>query len=155
RQAFGKDGSGTFFSEALIMCLNGMGASRRAGKKTWRVDAASLSHGLLAVMQLIAERENLPLSCECRVQKPVSLHFPALGKVLVRVNCQIDEMKHESNITLTQGNMVKNSPPGEPRPWIESAISGDATISVKYAHFPDERIDDSLIPPVYDLELPL
>ena len=155
RQAFGKDGSGTFFSEALIMCLNGMGASRRAGRTTWRVDAASLSHGLLSVMQLIAERENLPLSCECRVQKPVSLHFPTLGKVLVRVNCQIDEMKRESNITLTQGNMVKNSPPGEPRPWIESAISGDATISVKYAHFPDERIDDSLIPPVYDLELPL
>ncbi|MCB0292049.1 MAG: caspase family protein [Calditrichaeota bacterium] len=154
RQAFGKDGGGTFFSEALIMCLNGMGANQRGGKKIWRVDAASLSYGLANVMELIAERENLPLSCDCRMQKPVSLHFPALGQVLVRVNCLVEGMQHESNITLTQGNTVKNSPPGGPRPWIESAISGDATISVKYTNFPDETIKDSLLPPVYDLELP-
>lgn len=155
RQAYGKDGRGTFFSEALIMCLNGIGASRRGGKKTWRVDAASLSNGLVNVMNLIAERENLPLSCDCRMQKPVSLHFPNLGQVLVRVNCLVEGMKQESNITLIQGNTVKNSPPGEPRPWIESAISGDATITVKYANFPEEIVNDLLIPPVYDLELPL
>lgn len=155
RQAFGRDGEATFFSEALVMCLEGMGASRQAGTQKWRVDAATLSSGIASVMQAIADRENEPLSCDCHIQKPVALHYPTSGRVMVKVNCQSDEMNDEANITLTQGTDVKNSPAGDPRPWVEPAKAGSANIAVTYSNFPDESVNEPMVPPVYDLELPL
>lgn len=155
RQAFGRDGEATFFSEALIMCLEGMGARRQAGTKNWRVDATTLSMGIVSVMQAIADRENEPLSCDCRIQKPVALHFPSSGQVMVKINCQSDDMNDEAHITLTQGDDVKVSPAGDPRPWVEPAKAGSANIVVRYTNFPDETVSESMVPPVYDLELPL
>tara|TARA_R110002074_G_scaffold106618_1_gene230391 strand:+ start:51969 stop:53105 length:1137 start_codon:yes stop_codon:yes gene_type:complete len=155
RQAFGRDGGETFFCEALIMCLDGMGASRLAGGRNWRVDAATLSYGLLSVIHTIAARENVPITCECRVQKPVPLHFPDTGRVMVKVCCNSDDMNNEADITLVQDSCVKTSPPGDPRPWIQPVTAGQVDISVKFNSFPAEFIRDLIDPPVYDLEFPL
>jgi hypothetical protein len=155
RQAFGRDGGETFFCEALIMCLEGMGASRRPGTQSWRVDAATLGIGLVSVMQAIAERENEPLSCESRIQKPVPLHFPKSGRVIVKVNFNSETMKNEATITFTQGDRVKVSPAGERRPWVESADAGQAEIKVTYTSFPPDIVSENMPPPVFDLELPL
>lgn len=155
RQAFGRDGGETFFCEALIMCLDGMGASRLAGGRNWRVDAATLSRGLVSVIQAIAARENLPLSCECRMQKPEPLHFPPNGLVMVKVGCKSEDMNNEADITLMQDTGIKMSPPGDPRPWIQPAVAGNVDIRVKFSNFPTEGINELIDPPVYDLEFPL
>lgn len=154
RQAFGRDGEGTFFSEALLMCLNGIAANRPSPRK-WQVDAASLGNALVSIMQSLAERENKPLSCECRVQRPEALHYPPIGQVLVKIDCDTKQRQDESNIQLTQGAHVFNSPSGDPRPWLQSVEAGDVNIQVTYTSFPAETIDDRLMPPVYRVDLPL
>ena len=107
------------------------------------------------MIHTIAARENVPITCECRVQKPVPLHFPDTGRVMVKVCCNSDDMNNEADITLVQDSCVKTSPPGDPRPWIQPVTAGQVDISVKFNSFPAEFIRDLIDPPVYDLEFPL
>jgi len=151
RQAFGRDGEETFFCQALIKCFEGMGA-RKSGPQ-WRVDAASLSTALVSIVETIGAKENQPLSCECTVQKPVVLHFPAGGRVLVKVDCETPEMNAEADITLTQAGAVQASPPGGARPWTGEVEAGQAHLEVRFQSFPDETVDDLMLPPTYNLEL--
>lgn len=152
RQAYGRDGEETFFCKALIMCLDGVAA--RKGGPQWRVDAGSLSSALVSVVESIAATENLPLSSDCRVQKPIPLHYPmAGGAVVVKVDCEPDQASAEADISVTQGTQVIRSPAGEPRPWIGRVKAGTARINVTFTSFPPEMVDDHMTPPTYDLEV--
>lgn len=152
RQAYGRDGEETFFCKALIMCLDGV-AARKAGPK-WRIDAASLSSALVSVMETIGATENLPLASDCRVQKPVPLHYPDGGTVVVKVDCEPEQANAEANISVKQGsNIIHVSPAGQPRPWMGQVNAGKATIEVKFASFLPEIVDDEMTPPTYEVEV--
>jgi hypothetical protein len=151
RHAYGKAGEETFFCKALIACLNGV-AARKPGLE-WRVDSASLSSALPAAMAAMAAAENLPLDCECRVQRPAPIHFPNSGAVLVQVNCSPDAVKPESTITVTQGATTLTSPAGESRPWLGKIVAGSATVEVRFSHFPPEVRQIQAAPPTYEVEV--
>lgn len=153
RKAYGRDGEETFFCKALIMCLEGVGA-RKAGPK-WRIDAASLSSALVSVMETLGATENLPLTSDCRVQKPIPLHYPDGGAVVVKVDCETDQANAEANISVRQGTtLVHKSQAGERRPWMGRVTAGPTKVDVTFANYPPDSIDDEMTPPTYDYEVP-
>jgi hypothetical protein len=152
RQAYGRDGEETFFCKALIMCLDGV-AARKAGTK-WRIDAASLSSGLVSVVAAMAATENLALTSDCSIQKPVPIHFPGGGKVVIKVDCEPDAVKAEATILVTQGADVLSSPAGESRPWMGRIKAGGAKVEVTFARFAPYVVEDQMTPPTYEVEVP-
>jgi len=152
RKAYGRDDEETFFCKALIMCLEGVGA-RKAGPK-WRIDAASLSSALVSVMETLGTTENLPLTSDCRVQKPVPLHYPNGGAVVVKVDCEPDQANAEANISVMQGsNIIHMSQAGERRPWMGRVTAGPTKVEVTFATYPPEIVDEEMTPPTYDIEV--
>ena len=153
RKAYGRDGEETFFCKALIMCLEGVGA-RKAGPK-WRIDAASLSSALVSVMETLGATENLPLTSDCRVQKPIPLHYPDGGAVVVKVDCETDQANAEANISVRQGTtLVHKSQAGERRPWMGRVTAGPTKVDVTFANYPPDSIEEEMSPPTYDYEVP-
>ena len=153
RKAYGRDGEETYFCKALMMCLDGA-AARKAGPK-WSIDTAMLGTALAAVVDILAKKENQPLSCDCPAQKPVPLHFPRKAQVLLKVDSNDPQRSAEADIEVHQGQIVYRSQPGEARPWTESVDPGDTRVEIRYQSFPDEAHDDRLMPPTYELDLPI
>lgn len=152
RKAYGRDGEETFFCKALIMCLEGV-AARKAGPK-WRIDAASLSSALVSVMEALGASENLPLTSDCRVQRPVPLHYPAGGAVLLKVDCEPDQANAEASISIIQGpRVVHHSQAGNRRPWMGRVNAGNTRVEVTFVNYPSEIVDDDMAPPTYELEV--
>jgi caspase domain-containing protein len=152
RQAYGPEDQETYFCKALLLCLEGV-AARKPGPK-WRIDAASLSSALVSVVEVLAAVENRPLTVECRVQKPVPLHYPKGGSVLVKVDCDPDQANNEAKIAVTQGGaVVLNSPVGERRPWMGLVKAGIARIDVEFTSFAKETVDTDIAPPTYEVDV--
>lgn len=152
RQAYGRDGEETFFCQALIMCLNGVGARKPL---PWHVNAATLSNALVSVIEVLGAALDLPLSCECRIQKPVPLHFPPSGAVVVSVSCDGEQANTEAIIKVTRGPTVLNSAAGESRPWMGTVEAGLTQIEVTFASYPPQLLEEDLSPPTFPWELPL
>jgi hypothetical protein len=149
RKAYGRDGEETFFCKALISCLQGLGA-RKAGPE-WQIDTAGLSLSLVSVIEVMAAMENLPLSADCPVEKPVVFHFPKKAAVLLKIDCEPAAAKIESAISVTQATTRLESPRGEPRPWVKQVEAGQAKIEVTFTSYPTYSLEDIMMPPVYRL----
>ncbi len=147
RKAYGRDGEETWFCKALMTCLSGVG-SRKAGPG-WRVDTAMLSMAMGAVLDIFAKTENLPLSCDCPVVKPVPFHFPPVPRVVVKVDCN----HQDASIELTLEDNVLSSPSGEDRPWVDEVTAGEARFEVTFPAKPPVILEDQLIPPTYEWDV--
>jgi hypothetical protein len=153
RKAYGRDGEETYFCKALVMCLEGV-AARKSGPE-WRVDTSNLASSLAAVVDIMAQTENLPLSCHCPAIKPVVLHVPPEPKVLVKVDCAPKERNNQATITLTQNQTVVTSPAGQARPWSAELSEGDVTLAATFQTFVSQELTDRLVPPTYSWDPPL
>ena len=151
RQAYGPDNEPTYFSQALICCLNGVAALRKNGK--WIVDTFSLSNALGQTMAHYARRFKLPLSCNPDPGGMALIHEAAGPRVVVAVECTSAVANDVADIRLANGADVVHSPPGDPKPVVEDVVAGTWTVAVSFpgGQFPTPPPEQHVfMPPVFE-----
>ena len=131
RQAFGPDDGITFFGQALLSCLNGVGAINRFGE--WVVNTYSLGNALGQIMGPLAQLHKQPLACNPNVSgNAFPLHKPPAARVLASVECRTPAASKAADILMSRGALVFQSAPGQPKPIIEEVEVGDWQITVQF-----------------------
>jgi hypothetical protein len=151
RQAYGPDNGPTYFSQALIRCLNGVGAFKRGGR--WLVDTYSLGNALGQTLMHFARRFKLPLSCNPDPGGMSIIHEAPEGRVAVAVECTSSLANDVADIRLINGALLVHSPPGNPKPIIEDVAAGTWTVAVSFpgGQFPAPTpTQEIFMPPVFE-----
>lgn len=152
RQAYGPDDGPTYFSQALLCCLNGVGALRRKNGK-WIVDTYSLGNALGQTMAQYARRFKLPLSCNPDPGGMAAIQEAPAPRVIVAIECSSAQASDVADIRVANGAVVLHSPPGSAKPMVEDVAAGNWTIAVsfpggEFATPPPEQ--HVFMPPVFE-----
>jgi hypothetical protein len=151
RQAYGPDDGPTYFSQALICCLNGVAAQLKNGK--WIVDTFSLANALGQTIGHSARRLKLPLSCNPDPGGLAVIHEAPAPRVAVAIECTSVAANDVADIRLDNGAQVVHSPPGNPKPIFEEVAAGIWTVAVSFpgGQFPSPPPEQQvLMPPVFE-----
>jgi hypothetical protein len=130
RQAFGPPGGATYFSHALIDCLDGLAATNSQGK--WQVNTYSLSAALGQVMHHLAEHEGLALDCNPNVSGFAVIHEPGQASVLTSIECSSDEATAAAEIELRRAGAMYRATVGDPKPLQCKVPPGDWEVQVRF-----------------------
>ncbi|MBR1068857.1 caspase family protein [Bradyrhizobium liaoningense] len=157
RQAYGPDNCPTYFSQALLRCLNGVAAIKRKSGK-WMVDTYSLGNALGQTMAQYARRFNLPLSCNPDPGGMATIHEASAPRVIVAIECSLAEASDVADIRISNELIVLHSPPGSIKPIVEDVAAGRWTVAVSFpggqftTPAPEEFV---FMPPVFEgVEVP-
>lgn len=156
RQAYGPDDGPTYFSKALLCCLNGVGAINRKNK--WMVDTYSLGNALGQTMAQYARRFKLPLSCNPDAGGMALIHEAPSPRVVIAIECSSSQASDVADIKISNGADMLHSPLGSTKPLVEDVAAGDWTVEVsfpggQFASPPPEQY--KLMPPVFEgVEVP-
>ncbi len=131
RQAYGPDDGPTYFSHALLCCLNGVGAVKRKTGK-WMVDTYSLGNALGQTMAQYARRYNLPLSCNPDPGGMAAIHEASTPRVVVAIECSSAQASDVADIKIVNGATMLHSPPGSMKPMVEDVAAGNWTVAVSF-----------------------
>ena len=151
RQAYGPDNGPTYFSQALLSCLNGVATLRKNGK--WVVDTYSLGNALGQTMAQYARRFKLPLSCNPDPGGLAVIHEAAAPRVVVAIECSSEQANAVADIRVANGADVLHSPPGNAKPIVEDVAAGNWTVAVTFpggqfaAPPPEQHL---FMPPVFE-----
>jgi hypothetical protein len=151
RQAYGPDNGPTYFSQALLSCLNGVATLRKNGK--WVVDTYSLGNALGQTMAQYARRFKLPLSCNPDPGGLAVIHEAAAPRVVVAIECSSEQANAVADIRVANGADVLHSPPGNAKPIVEDVAAGNWTVAVTFpggqfaAPTPEQHL---FMPPVFE-----
>ncbi len=151
RQAYGPDNDVTYFGQAVLCCLKGVGGLKKGPK--WVVDTYSLGNALGQVMAQLARRHALPLTCNPDVGGMARIHEPAAARVVAAVECSSPAANNVAEIILSRGATLIQSLLGQNKPIIEEVEAGDWTIDVRfpggqYPVFPPQQY--TFVPPVFE-----
>lgn len=149
--AYGPDNGPTYFSQALICCLNGVGSQNKNGR--WIVNTLTLGSALGQTMMHYGRRFRLPLSCNPNVSGVAEIHEAHGPRVIVALECTSAAANDVADIRLVNGAKVVHSPPGAPKPVVEDVEGGTWTVAVSFpgGHFPTPPPEDRvLMPPVFE-----
>ena len=151
RQAYGPDNGPTYFSQALLCCLNGVATLKKQGK--WVVDTYSLANALGQTMAQYARRFKLPLSCNPDPGGMAVIHEALAPRVIVAIECSSAQANDVADIRVAMGTDVLHSPPGAAKPIIEDVAAGSWTVAVsfpggQFATTPPEQ--HVFMPPVFE-----
>lgn len=156
RQAYGPDNGVTYFGQALLSCLNGVGAIKKG--PNWVVDTYSLGNALGQTMVQLARRHRQPLSCNPDPSGMGRINHVLGPRVIAAVSCTSEAANGVADISIRRGATALHSAPGQPKPFIEEVDAGDWTIAVtfpgnQFASRPPEGY--TFIPPVFEgVEVP-
>jgi hypothetical protein len=154
RQAYGPDTDATYFATALIESLDGAAALNKNGKLT--VDTFSLGNALGHIVASLAADLEKPLTCNPQPSgAPAVIHHPKAAHVRASIGCQTVQANAESAITLRRGASVIQSAAGEKRPWSDRLPPGDWDIELKFVNYPQQQRSETLMPPLFELEVEL
>lgn len=151
RPAYGPDDDVTYFGQAVLSCLNGVAAMRKNGK--WVVDTFSLSNALGQAMTQLARRYKLPLSCNPDPSGMARIHEPDAPRVIAAIECTSEIASNAAEIVISQGGVIVQSIPGQPKPVIEEVAAGDWVIQVRFpgGEFPSPPPwEEPFVPPVFE-----
>lgn len=154
-QAYGPNNDVTFFASALIDSLDGAGALNRGGGQ-WIVDTFSLGNALGQIMKSLATDHKLPLTCNPDpTGLPAQIHRATSGIVRTSIGCQTPQANSEAQIRLTRGMTSHLSAAGETRPWRGRIQPGDWAIDLAFQNFAPVHQDETLMPPLFELQVPV
>jgi caspase domain-containing protein len=152
RQAYGPDNGPTYFSQALLCCMNGVGALKRKNGK-WVVDTYSLANALGQTMALYARRFKLPLSCNPDPGGMAPIHEAPAPRVVIAIECSSAQASAVADIRIVNGAMELHSPPGSTKPIIQDVAAGNWTVAVSFpgGQFPPPAPEQHMFtPPVFE-----
>ena len=156
RLAYGPDNDVTYFGQALLWCLDGVGAIKRGIK--WVVDTYSLGNALGQTMAQLGRRHRLPLACNPDPSGMKRIHEAPGPRVVAAIGCTSEAADSVANIRLTKDTIVLQSPPGQQKPLVERVDAGDWQIEITFpaGAFPASAPESHrLMPPVFEgLEIP-
>jgi hypothetical protein len=156
RPAFGPDHGVTYFGQAVLACLNGVAAQKKANR--WVVDSYQLASALGRAMAVLARQHRLALTCTSDAKGLAQIHEPVTGRVLAVLECTTEPANSAADIRLENGVESFQSSPGELKPLVEEVEAGVWTITVTFpdgTHPPAGPASYQLTPPVFDeLEVP-
>ncbi len=156
RLAYGPDTDVTYFGQALLSCLNGVGAIKKGPK--WVVDTYSLGNALGQTMTQLARRYKQPLSCNPDPSGMGRINEVAGPRVIAAVSCTSEVANNAADITITRGARSLHSAPGQPKPVVEEVEAGDWRIAVTFPgnQFASPAPEDyTFLPPVFEgVEVP-
>ncbi|WP_331128065.1 caspase family protein [Longimicrobium sp.] len=151
KQAFGPDDGVSYFGQAVISCLDGVGAMRRGA--AWFVDTYSLGNALGQVMARLGRRHKLKLNCNPSPSGMADIHRTATPRVYAVVGCTSETANRAAEIVLEKGATRVHSPFGSPKPIFEELEAGRWKIEV---HFPNGGFsspyltEEDLMPPIFE-----
>jgi len=153
RQAYGPADGPTYFSQALLCCLNGVAAMKRMSGK-WMVDTYSLGNALGQTMAQYARRFKLPLSCNPDPGGMATIHEAPTPRVIVAIECSSAQASDVADIKIAaNGTVVLHSPPGSMKPIVEDVAAGSWTVAVSFpgGQFATPAPEDYVfMPPVFE-----
>jgi Caspase domain len=161
--AAGPPNGKSYLSEALIDCLNGMGARAPVGAFA-PVDLVSLGQALLERVDRLAREASLPLRCtmDSHFQVPTGMQLPLhQAKVPVRVmttvTCRPTAAAAAATITVNDGSgRPQVRPANSGNPWRLTVQSGQCNVAATFdptIPFSDLSIDFIATPPVFPIPL--
>lgn len=141
----------TYFWQALLMCLNGVGG-RKTGPK-WAVDAASLSTAMASVGRLLEKREGIALGFDSTGARDVPIHSLQEARVFLQVDLLSGPARQNVEIEVVQAEYRVSNEPDRECPWASQVRPGDTTIAARTAGWSDSVHESLLYPPVYEWTL--
>lgn len=153
RRAYGPEDDITFFAQALLSALEGVGARNLDGSA--RVDTDSLSGSLGPLMDELAAEYEEPLSCKCDSERaqPSVIHRPASLLVRTSIACTSPQANAEADFHLARGAESHQSKRGDPRPWVHLLPPGDWTVRATFPNAPAISCVETLSPPTRRIKL--
>jgi hypothetical protein len=152
RKAYGPDDEPTYFSRALLSCLNGVAAEKRKGK--YVVDTYSLSNALGKAMAHNGRRYKQTLACNPDVSGLAVINEPGTQRVIAAIECSSDAASAVAEIMLSSnGAVLFQSARGKAKPLIEEVDAGDWIIDVRFPggeYAPSPPLQETFVPPVFD-----
>ncbi|HKO59294.1 MAG TPA: caspase family protein [Thermoanaerobaculia bacterium] len=153
-QAYGPEDDATYFATAVIDSLDGAAALNRNGKL--QVDTFTLSNALGQIISSIAADLNKPLACNPDPSGvAATIHTPPAAHVRTSIGCQTPQANAESAILLQRGGVAIQSAAGQDRPWTGRLTPGDWNIHLTFQNFPQQTRTETLMPPLFELEVEL
>lgn len=148
RRAFGPPDAPTYFSQALLDALSGVGATA-PGDAVW-VDTDSLSSTLGPLLDELGDGLDAPLSSRHGYERlrPCVLHRPASRLVRTRVACESERAQAGVGLKLSRRDTEHVSPPTAERPWVKLLPPGDWVVEATFANGAPVVRDETLSPPV-------
>jgi hypothetical protein len=157
RPAAGPPGQKSYFTQALLRCLAGMGARDVSGPLA-PVDLVSLSSAIREFMDRLREESGEPLSCnivsDMRLPTPVDLHLAAMPvDVLTIISCQPEAAHAVARLAVhdSAGNRAVRTAV-ENRPWKLTVPVGKCVVEALFdgAHPYDDLTQPAIAhPPVF------
>lgn len=154
KSAVGVPWQTSYFTQALLKCLNGMGSRYPDGEYA-PVDHESLG---TALKELIAREATLKLECDTdgpsNLQSAVDLHLaPMPVKVLTSIHCQPPEAHEVGHISITDvtGEYISRET-SDKNPWKLAITAGKCTLRAEFdstALYQDVEIEDIAFPPSF------
>jgi Caspase domain len=154
KSAAGAPWQTSYFTQALLACLNGMGSRYPDGEYA-PVDHESLG---TALKELIARETTLKLQCDMdgpsNLQSAVDLHLaPMPVKVLTSILCQPLEAHEAARISVTDvtGEYISRETTDK-NPWKLAMTAGKCTLRAEFdsmALYQDIEIEDIAFPPLF------
>jgi hypothetical protein len=161
QSAAGPANGKSYFCQALIDCLNGMGARAGVGDVA-SVDHVSLGSALRERVDRIAEDRSIPLRCvgggDVMLPQPVQLHRARLPvDVQATITCRPEAADAAATIIVDDTSGIqKVRPVNLDRPWRLILRSGACRVSATFAAghpFVNLEINAMIIPPLFPIPL--
>jgi hypothetical protein len=161
QSAAGPANGKSYFCQALIECLNGMGARAGVGNVA-SVDHVSLGSALRERVDRIAEDRSIPLRCvaggDVMLPQPVQLHRAKLPvDVQATITCSPENADAAATVIVDDTSGIQQVRPANvDRRWRLILRSGACRVSATFAAghpFVDLEIDAMIIPPLFQIPL--
>lgn len=134
--ALGEPGGQSYFTKALLGCLDGMGARAMRGGAA-PVDHASLGLGLKELIDRVAEEKELPIHCEVGgdslLPRPAVLNLASIPvNVLTIIQCEPAHAQQIASLTIRDATgAIQSRATPEPKPWRLVVPSGKCEVEVE------------------------
>ncbi len=150
-KAYGPPHGATYFSQALLQCLDGLASMNSQGK--WVVNTYTLSSALGNIMHNFAQRFDQPLSCNPDVNGSALIHEPGRATVLASIQCSSKGANAIADIELRRGASSFHATITDPKPLIAEVAPGDWEVVVQFpgGEYPSPVLQTHLLtPPLFE-----
>jgi hypothetical protein len=133
KKAYGPSNAPSYFTDALVRCLNGVGAAYWNGN-CWKVTTASLTDAVTRMVRRTKPAGGQKLTCTRGGESSFTgeIHeFTGTATVMAQVSCDPGDALSQATLSLNDGTTPRTRAPN-PEPWEVDVQSGQYDVSAAF-----------------------